>query len=100
MILSIAEIQERMNMPNVCRLFQIVKGHAVGSATVLSQFGRPQQIVLLIPVSFSLLGWSPVVVPARTKGMKAFPLLVVASVDNSDIEGILQTASNKDILHG
>mmetsp|Transcript_21920 Transcript_21920/g.54257 ORF Transcript_21920/g.54257 Transcript_21920/m.54257 type:complete len:207 (-) Transcript_21920:988-1608(-) len=97
---SIAEIEEGMNVTNHGRLFQIMKGYTVGCTTVLSQFGRPQKIVILVPIFFSVFWRPPIVVSSRPKGMETFSFLVVPRVDEANPKGIFEAASNKDVLHG
>ncbi len=87
-------------MPNHGRLFQVMKGDTIGRTTVLSQFGRPQAIVLLVPILLSRCGWPPVVVSTRSKGMKSFSFLVISCIDESNVKDVFETSSNKDVLHG
>ena len=97
--ISIAKIQQGMNMSHHGWFFHIMKGDTVGRATLLLEFGWPQSIVGFVPIGLRRHRWCPAVMGSRRKGMESFPALLVACIDDANVKDVFEASCNKDVFH-
>ena len=88
-----------MNVPHHGRSFHVMKGNAVGCAALFLEFWRPQSVVGFVPIPFSICRRLPRVVISRRKGMEAFPILLVACVNQVNVKDRLEAACDKYVFH-
>lgn len=92
-------IQQGIHVSHHCRFFDIMKRNRIRCTTLGTQLHGPFLVVIKIPILLTLLGWFPMQMRARRKGMEPFSTLLVARIRQAHAKYFAQTAGNHDIFH-